>query len=228
MPKRSADQCSGFRPWRSRQLAWPHFGYGKPDTRVAFCQPATGGNSNRPATTPSTVRSSSSDSQRRAVPPTSSRTSANSGALASHRRRNRFAGNPTIRWSVNSTKTSRSSSLTTRALQSIAARTRRQVLLCRGGDVTAIPARQCLVPRAASPCHLCRMSLFTSPCGENLMSCGKTAIRNRPTRGALALFESGPMGSHEAVGGRKSFCGLVSSIAYSISWISESTHERSK
>lgn len=61
-----------------------------------------GGNWNLPATTPLTEMSSSRDSQRSAVPPTSSRTSANSASLASLSRRNRFAGNPMIRWSVNS------------------------------------------------------------------------------------------------------------------------------
>ena len=91
----------------AHSLIWAldDFGCGRVDTPFTFYQPATGGNRHRPATTRSTARSWSSDSRHGAVPLTSSRISANSGSLASRRRRNRIAGNPTSHWSVNSTKT---------------------------------------------------------------------------------------------------------------------------
>jgi hypothetical protein len=66
----------------------------------------------------------------------------------------------------------------------------------QGGYVTAILVRQRPLPRPASPGHLCPTSLFTSPCGENLISCDKTAVRNHPTRGVF--FAGCRTGSHGA------------------------------
>ena len=55
-----------------------------------------------------------------------------------------------------------------------------------------------LLPRPASPCHVCPTSLLKSRFPENLISFGNTGNQNDPTRGAPALFKSGRKRSHEA------------------------------
>jgi hypothetical protein len=55
----------------------------------------------------------------------------------------------------------------------------------QGGDVTAIPVRQCSSRRPASPCHLSPTSLFTSPFLRNTDNVGQSRQSERSYSGSF-------------------------------------------